>query len=114
MNNVSEGIKAGSIAMEKRGHRKVRTGRVVSDKMDKTGVLLIERRIRHPFYKKIIKRSKRVKFHDEKNECHIGDVVSVMETRPQSREKRWRLLEIIHRGSQIDKLDTEAITEEKS
>lgn len=78
-----------------RANRKVRTGNVVSDKMDKTVVVLIETSKRHPLYKKIIKTSFRLKAHDENNECKEGDRVKVMETRPLSKDKRWRVVEII-------------------
>ena len=83
--------------MKERGNRKIRTGRVVSTAMDRTGILLIESQFRHPLYGKIVKRSKRLKFHDEKNECQVGDKVRIMETRPMSREKRWRLCEVMER-----------------
>ena len=83
--------------MKERGNRKIRTGRVVSTAMDKTGILLIETQFSHPLYGKIVKRSKRLKFHDEKNECQVGDKVKVIETRPLSREKRWRLHEVMER-----------------
>jgi small subunit ribosomal protein S17 len=73
-------------------------GRVVSDKMDKTVVVELERRFPHPFYGRIIRRTRRIKVHDEQNACHVGDVVRVAETRPLSREKRWRLLEIVRRA----------------
>ena len=78
--------------------RKVRVGKVVSDKMDKTVVVIVEDRVAHKKYKKIIGRTYRLKAHDEKNECNIGDTVRVMETRPLSKEKRWRLVEIIERA----------------
>lgn len=78
-----------------RNLRKVRTGRVVSDKMDKTIVVAIEDHVSHPLYGKIVKRTYKLKAHDENNECHIGDTVRVMETRPLSKDKRWRLVEII-------------------
>jgi len=78
--------------------RKTRVGTVVSDKMDKTAVILIEDRIAHPLYKKIIKRSIKLKAHDESNQCGIGDRVRVMETRPLSKDKRWRLVEIIEKA----------------
>ena len=81
-----------------RNYRKTRSGVVVSDKMDKTIVVAIETRVRHPLYKKIIKRTYKLKAHDEKNECGIGDKVMVMETRPISKEKRWRLVEIIEKA----------------
>jgi len=78
--------------------RKTRVGTVVSDKMDKTAVIIIEDRVPHPLYKKIVKRSIKLKAHDEKNECGVGDRVRVMETRPLSRDKRWRLIEIIEKA----------------
>ena len=78
--------------------RKTRIGKVVSDKMDKTIVVVVESRSAHPLYKKIVKRSYRLKAHDENNECGIGDRVKVMETRPLSKEKRWRLAEIIEKA----------------
>ena len=78
--------------------RKTRVGTVVSDKMDKTAVVLIEDRKPHPLYKKIMKRSIRLKAHDEGNQCAIGDRVRVMETRPLSKDKRWRLVEIIEKA----------------
>ena len=78
--------------------RKTRVGRVVSDKMDKTIVVAIEDRVAHPLYKKIVKRTYKLKAHDENNECGIGDRVRVMETRPLSKEKRWRLVEIIEKA----------------
>jgi len=78
-----------------RGLRKTRTGRVVSNKMDKTVVVAVETQVQHPLYKKRIKRTVKFKAHDENNECRIGDVVKVMETRPLSKDKRWRLVEIV-------------------
>ncbi|NLH01745.1 MAG: 30S ribosomal protein S17 [Clostridiales bacterium] len=78
--------------------RKTRVGKVVSDKMDKTIVVIVEDRVAHPLYKKIIKKTYRLKAHDENNECGIGDVVRVMETRPLSKDKRWRLVEIIEKA----------------
>ena len=78
--------------------RKTRVGKVVSDKMDKTVVVAIEDRVAHPLYKKIIKRSYRLKAHDELNECGVGDTVKVMETRPLSKDKRWRVVEIIEKA----------------
>ena len=75
-------------------NRKIRTGRVVSDKMDKTRVVLVERKLKHPRYGKVIKRSKKYKFHDEKNESRKGDFVRIAETRPLSKDKRWRLVQI--------------------
>jgi small subunit ribosomal protein S17 len=87
-----------TMAQEKRGIRKTRTGVVVSDKMDKTIVVAIRTRVRHPLYGKILNRTTKLKAHDEKNECGVGDRVLVMETRPISREKRWRLVEIVEKA----------------
>ncbi len=84
--------------MSERNLRKTRTGMVVSDKMDKTIVVAIEDNVRHPLYKKIVKRTVRLKAHDENNECRKGDVVEVMETRPLSKDKRWRLTRIIEKA----------------
>jgi len=84
--------------VEERNLRKTRVGRVVSDKMDKTIVVAIEDHVKHPLYKKIVKRTYKLKAHDEKNECGIGDTVRVMETRPLSKDKRWRLVEVIARA----------------
>ncbi|MBC8531601.1 30S ribosomal protein S17 [Gehongia tenuis] len=81
-----------------RGNRKTRTGTVVSDKMDKTVVVAVKTRVQHPLYKKIVNRTKKLKVHDENNECRVGDFVRVMETRPLSRDKRWRLMEIIEKA----------------
>ena len=81
-----------------RNLRKTRVGKVVSDKMDKTIVVAIEDNIKHPKYGKIIKRTTKIHAHDEKNECGIGDIVSVMETRPLSATKRWRLVSIIEKA----------------
>ena len=78
--------------------RKTRIGKVVSNKMDKTIVVAVENRVPHPLYKKIIKRTYKLKAHDEKNDCSVGDRVRVMETRPLSKEKRWRLIEIIEKA----------------
>lgn len=83
---------------EERNLRKTRVGRVVSDKMDKTVVVAIEDNVAHPVYGKIIKRTTKIHVHDENNECSIGDKVSVMETRPLSRTKRWRLVSIIEKA----------------
>ena len=84
--------------MSERNLRKTRTGLVVSDKMDKTIVVTIEDNVRHPLYKKIIKRTVKLKAHDEKNECRVGDRVSIMETRPLSKDTRWRLVEILEKA----------------
>jgi small subunit ribosomal protein S17 len=81
-----------------RSNRKVRVGRVVSDKMDKTAVVSVERNTRHPLYGKIIRMSKKYKVHDPENACSIGDKVKIMETRPLSKEKRWRLVEIVEKS----------------
>ena len=83
---------------EVRGIRKTRVGMVVSDKMDKTVVVEIRTRVRHPLYGRIMNRTTKLKAHDEKNECGVGDRVLVMETRPLSREKRWRVVEIIEKA----------------
>ncbi len=84
--------------MSERNLRKTRTGMVVSDKMDKTVVVAIEDNVRHPLYKKIVKRTVKLKAHDENNECRVGDRISVMETRPLSKDKRWRVVEIIEKA----------------
>ena len=81
-----------------RNLRKVRTGKVVSDKMDKTIVVAVVDNVRHPLYNKIVKRTYKLKAHDENNECSKGDRVKVMETRPLSKDKRWRLVEIIEKA----------------
>ena len=83
---------------EVRGMRKTRVGVVVSDKMDKTITIAVKTRVRHPLYGKIMNRTTKIKAHDEKNECAIGDTVRVMETRPLSHDKRWRLVEIIEKA----------------
>jgi len=84
--------------MEERALRKTRTGRVISDKMNKTVVIAIEDHVKHPVYGKIVKRTKKIHAHDENNECGIGDFVEVMETRPLSKTKRWRVTEIIEKA----------------
>ncbi len=81
-----------------RNLRKTRIGKVTSNKMDKTIVVAIENHVKHPIYKKIVKSTYKLKAHDENNECNIGDTVKVMETRPLSKDKRWRLVEIIERA----------------
>ena len=83
---------------ETRAFRKTRIGTVISDKMDKTIVVAVEDSVQHPLYKKIIKRTYKLKAHDENNECGIGDTVKVMECRPLSKDKRWRLVEIIEKA----------------
>ena len=84
--------------MGERGNRKTRTGVVVSDKMDKTIVVEIRTRVKHPLYGKIMNRTTRLKAHDEENACGVGDRVMVMETRPLSKDKRWRLTQIIEKA----------------
>ncbi|CDE30099.1 30S ribosomal protein S17 [Ruminococcus sp. CAG:403] len=84
--------------MAERNLKKTRVGKVVSDKMDKTVVVAIIDNVKHPLYKKIVKRTVRLKAHDEKNECRVGDRVEVMETRPLSKDKRWRVTTIIERA----------------
>jgi len=81
-----------------RNLRKTRTGKVTSNKMDKTIVVTIEEHVKHPLYNKIVKRTAKLKAHDEENVCNIGDTVKVMETRPLSKDKRWRLVEIIEKA----------------
>ena len=81
-----------------RNLRKVRTGKVVSNKMDKTIVVAVENHVKHPLYGKIVKRTYKLKAHDENNECKVGDTVKVMETRPLSKDKRWRLVEIVEKA----------------
>jgi len=86
-------------AMRERGKRKTLTGVVWSDKMEKTVIVMVNRLVLHPIYKKYIRKRKRVKAHDEKNECRIGDKVLLIETRPLSKEKRWRVKEILTRAA---------------
>ena len=86
--------------MEKK--HKIRVGRVVSNKMDKTVVVAVETSKRHPLYKKIIRRTVRYKAHDENNKCELGDMVRIVETRPLSKEKRWRVAEIMSRGEVVE------------
>ena len=83
---------------ERTTSRKTRVGKVVSDKMDKTVVVIVEDRVAHKTYKKIIGRTYRLKAHDENNECGVGDIVRVMETRPMSKDKRWRVVEIVEKA----------------
>ena len=85
--------------MAERNLRKTRIGKVISDKMDKTIVVAVENNVKHPLYGKIVKRTYKLKAHDENNECHIGDRVKVMETRPLSKDKRWRLVSIIEKAN---------------
>ena len=84
--------------MSERNLRKTRTGKVVSDKMDKTVVVAVVDNVRHPLYKKIVKHTGKFKAHDEENACGIGDTVMIMETRPISKDKRWRVVEIIEKA----------------
>lgn len=81
-----------------RGNRKVRLGKVVSDKMDKTVVVAVETLVKHPLYNKQLKKTTRLKAHDENNECGIGDVVKIMETRPLSKDKNWRVTNIVEKA----------------
>jgi len=83
---------------EARGMRKTRIGVVVSDKMDKTIVVAIRTRVKHPLYGKIMNRTNKIKAHDEENQCGVGDTVKIMETRPLSKDKRWRLVEIVEKA----------------
>lgn len=84
--------------MSERNLRKTRIGKVSSDKMNKTIVVEVVNKVKHPLYSKILKKTYKLKAHDENNECHIGDTVKVMETRPLSKGKRWRLLEIVEKA----------------
>jgi small subunit ribosomal protein S17 len=84
--------------MSERNYRKTRVGKVVSDKMDKTVVVAVVDSVKHPLYNKVVKRTYKLKAHDENNECNIGDRVKVMETRPLSKDKRWRLVSIIEKA----------------
>ena len=99
-NQTAAGAQGGESAspQPKRGARKVRVGQVVSDKMQKTVVVRIDRRVPHPVYGKMVTRSKKFKAHDEENTCKVGDTVRIMETRPLSKDKRWRVVEIIERA----------------
>ncbi|GAV23831.1 30S ribosomal protein S17 [Carboxydothermus pertinax] len=94
--------------METKKAKKTKIGRVVSDKMDKTVVVAVEELVRHPLYKKTIRRTKKFKAHDENNLCRTGDIVKIAETRPLSKEKRWRVVEIVERGKvlgEVEKLE---------
>ena len=82
----------------RRSTRKVRQGRVVSDKMEKTAVVQVESRMRHPLYGRIVRRTRKFKVHDETNDCHVGDLVEIMECRPVSREKCWRVTRVLERA----------------
>jgi small subunit ribosomal protein S17 len=83
---------------ETRGYRKTRRGTVVSDKMDKTVVVAVEDRVKHPLYGKVLRRTSKVKAHDEQNECGVGDTVRIMETRPLSASKRWRVVQVVEKA----------------
>ncbi|MBU1026868.1 MAG: 30S ribosomal protein S17 [Candidatus Margulisbacteria bacterium] len=97
----------------KRGNRKLRTGVVVSDKMDKTVVVQVERKQRHPLYQKVIRLTNKLKAHDEKNECAVGDLVEIMETRPLSRDKRWRVIKVLGKGKvRLQELPKKKVKEE--
>lgn len=87
--------------MSERNQRKSRTGKVVSDKMDKTVVVAVETMIKHPLYGRTIRRTKKFKAHDEENTCRIGDKVKITETRPLSKEKRWRVVEVLKKAEQL-------------
>ncbi|HEY65854.1 MAG TPA: 30S ribosomal protein S17 [Caldilineae bacterium] len=87
--------------MQGRGRRRTMVGEVVSDKMDKTVVVRVDRTRRHPLYGKVIRVSKRYKAHDEENQCRVGDIVRIMESRPLSKEKRWVVVEILSRGEEL-------------
>ena len=89
---------AAAEATEARGYRKTREGYVVSDKMDKTVVVAVEDRVKHPKYGKVLRRTKKYKAHDEQNECNVGDRVLLMETRPLSATKRWRVAKILEKA----------------
>jgi small subunit ribosomal protein S17 len=84
------------------GKHKIRLGRVVSDRMDKTVVVVVETPKRHPLYKKTLRRAVRYKAHDEKNQCGLGDIVKIVETRPLSKQKRWRVAEVITKGEVVE------------
>ncbi|WP_041274368.1 30S ribosomal protein S17 [Desulforamulus reducens] len=84
-----------------RNMRKTRQGKVVSDKMDKTIVVAVEDRVRHPLYNRTIRKTTKFKAHDEENSCRIGDTVRIMETRPLSKDKRWRVIDILERAEQL-------------
>ena len=86
--------------VETRGRRKTRVGEVVSNKMDKTAVVAVTRLVRHALYGRFVKKTSKFKVHDEKNECQIGDIVKIAETRPLSKDKRWRLVEVMRKSAQ--------------
>jgi small subunit ribosomal protein S17 len=94
---INSTVSTGESPEKKRAVRKVRTGKVVSNKMEKTITVAIEKKVKHPLYKKFFKKTTKFSAHDEKNECSIGDTVKIMETRPLSKSKRWRLVSIIEK-----------------
>ena len=96
--NIEAGTVSTETAADDRGRRKVREGLVVSDKMDKTVVVLVEDRVKHALYGKVLRRTSKLKAHDEQNQCGIGDRVQIMETRPLSATKRWRVVEILEKA----------------
>ena len=98
MSDESTEVTEGTEEAQHRGYRKVREGLVVSDKMDKTAVVAVEDRVKHPKYGKVMRRTKKYKAHDEQNECGVGDRVLLMETRPLSATKRWRVVEILEKA----------------
>ncbi|NPV30129.1 MAG: 30S ribosomal protein S17 [Firmicutes bacterium] len=100
--------------MNPRPQRKTRIGKVVSDKMDKTVVVAVETLVRHPLYGKTVKRTKKFKAHDEENACRIGDQVKIMETRPLSKEKRWRVVEILERAGEKGLIQKEDETDDSA
>ena len=89
------------------GKRRTKVGRVVSDKMDRTVVVSVERLRRHPIYKRVVRLSSKFKAHDEQNTARVGDTVRIEESRPLSREKRWRIVEVVARGSGVEMVETE-------
>jgi small subunit ribosomal protein S17 len=95
---MSDTVVTEATETEDRNRRKIRTGRVVSDRMDKTAVVTIERLVKHPVYGRYVRRRQKFKVHDEQNQCHIGDLIRFMETRRVSKDKRWRLVEVLERA----------------
>jgi len=93
--------RGGRTVAENRGQRRVKIGKVVSNKMDKTVTVRIESVVQHSLYKKTVRRSKKYKAHDEHNQCNIGDLVKIMETRPLSKDKRWRVVEVLERAKTL-------------
>lgn len=95
-----------------RGKRKIQAGVVVSDKMQKTIVVKVERRVRHPVYEKVMRQFSKFKAHDERREAQVGDLVQIMETRPMSKDKRWRLVKIVRRGMRVTEATRPSVREE--